>query len=121
MLVVTVPLALQYPLSNLWSSQTYTISPHVVADNAAIATVPDGTTVLTTLNMLAPLAARTDTYWIGNRGNPEAEYIVFDGSASGYSPAITNVPEFIAGLYPGHMYTQIFSDDNVYVFRRSTR
>jgi uncharacterized membrane protein len=121
MLVVTVPLALQYPLSNLWSSQTYTISPHVVADNAAIATVPDGTTVLTTLNMLAPLAARTDTYWIGNRGNPEAEYIVFDGSDSGYSPAITNVPEFIAGLYPGHMYTQIFSDDNVYVFRRSTR
>jgi uncharacterized membrane protein len=119
MLAVTVPLAFQYPLSNLWSSQTYKISPHVGADNAAMAKVPDGTTVLTTLNMLAPLAARTDTYWIGNRGNPEAEYIVFDGPDSGYSPAITDVPGFIAGLYPGHTYTQIFSDDNVYVFRRS--
>jgi uncharacterized membrane protein len=119
MLAVTVPLAFQYPLSNLWSGQTYKISPHVAADNAAMAKVPDGTTVLTTLNMLAPLAARTDTYWIGNHGNPEADYIVFDGPDSGYSPAIANVPQFIAGLYPGHAYTQIFSDDNVYVFRRS--
>jgi hypothetical protein len=41
-----------------------------------MAKVPDGVTVLTTLNMLALLAA--------------------------HSPAVTNVPAFIAGLYPGH-------------------
>ena len=119
MLAIAVPLAFQYPLGNLWSGQTYQISSHVAADNAAMAKVPDGATVLTTLNMLASLAARTDTYWIGNHGNPDTEYIVFDGPDSGYSPPITDVPAFIADLYPGHAYAQIFSDDGVYVFRLS--
>ena len=117
MLAIAVPLAFQYPLNNLWNGQTYQISPHVAVDNAAMAKVPDGATVLTTLNMLASLAARTDTYWIGNRGNPDAEYIVFDGQNSGYSPAITNVPAFIGSLYPAGTYTQIFAEDDVYVFR----
>jgi uncharacterized membrane protein len=121
MLAVTVPFAFQYPLSGLWNGQTYRISSHVAADNAAMAKVPDGATVLTTLNMLASLGARTDTYWIGNRGNPVTQYIVFDGPNSGYSPAISNVPAFIASLYPGNTYTQIFSDDNVYVFRKTIR
>ena len=117
MVAITVPFAFQYPLSGLWSGQTYRLSPHVAADNAAMAKVPDGASVLTTLNMLGPLAARTDTYWIGNRGNPDTQYIVFDGPNSGYSTPIANVPAFIASLYPGNVYTQIFSDDGVYVFR----
>jgi uncharacterized membrane protein len=79
--------------------------------------VPDGATVLTTLDLLAPLAARTDTYWIGNSGNPQTEYIVFDGLNSDYSPPIKDVPAFIDGLYPPHLYTEIFSDDDVFVFR----
>jgi uncharacterized membrane protein len=119
MVAIAVPLAFQYPLSNLWSGQTYRISPHVAADNAAMTKVPDGATVLTTLNMLASLSARADTYWIGNRGNPDTQYIVFDGKNSGYSPPVTNVPAFIAALYPGHTYTQVFSDDDVYVFRHT--
>ncbi|HZR49276.1 MAG TPA: DUF2079 domain-containing protein [Streptosporangiaceae bacterium] len=121
MVAVTVPFAFQYPLSGLWSGQTYRISPHVAADNAAMAEVPDGASVLTTLNMLASLGARTDTYWIGNRGNPDTEYIVFDGPDSGYSTPIANVPSFIASLYPGNVYTQIFADNGVYVFRRTTQ
>ena len=54
---------------------------------AAMARVPDGATVTTTLDLLAPLAARTDTFWIGNSANPDTEYIVFDGTDSGYSPS----------------------------------
>ena len=80
--------------------------------------VPDGATVQTTLNLLAPLAARTDTFWIGNAGNPLTQYIVFDAKNSGYTPAPTNVPAFIAGLYPGAGYTQVFERSDVYVFRR---
>jgi hypothetical protein len=117
MLAITVPLAFQFPLSSLWSAQTYRISPHVASDNAAMARVPDGATVLSTLDLLAPLAARTDTFWIGNAGNPRTQYIVFDGQDSDYSPAIRDVPAFIAQLYPDHAYTQIFSSGDVYVFR----
>ncbi len=73
--------------------------------------------------MIAPLllAARTDTFWIGNSGNPTTRYIVFDGLNSDYSPAISNVPALIAQIYPGHIYTQIFQSGDVYVFRRTTR
>ena len=42
MAAVAVALAFQFPLSGLWQGSTYTISPHVAADNAAMAVVPDG-------------------------------------------------------------------------------
>ena len=117
MLAITVPLAFQFPLSTLWNAQSYRISSHVKSADAAMAKVPDGATVQATLDLLAPLAARTDTFWIGNSGNPKTQYIVFDGLNSDYSPAISNVPAFIAQIYPGHIYTQIFQSGDVYVFR----
>ena len=119
-LAITVPLAFQFPLSTLWSAQSYRISGQVKSADAAMAQVPDGATVQATLDLLAPLAARTDTFWIGNSGNPKTQYIVFDGQNSDYSPAISNVPAFIAQIYPGHIYTQIFQSGDVYVFRRTT-
>ena len=120
MLAITVPLAFQFPLSTLWSAQSYRISGQVKSADAAMAHVPDGVTVQATLDLLAPLAARTDTFWIGNSGNPKTQYIVFDGQNSDYSPAISNVPAFIAQIYPGHIYTQIFRSGDVYVFRLTT-
>ena len=119
MLAITVPLAFQFPLSNVWNAQSYRISSHVRAADAAMAKVPDGATVQATLDLLAPLAARTDTFWLGNSGNPKTQYIVFDGQNSDYSPPISNVPAFIAQLYPGHIYTQVFQSGDVYVFLRT--
>jgi uncharacterized membrane protein len=120
MAAITVALAFQFPLHGLWHSSTYAISPHVAADDAAMAVVPDGVTVQTTLDLLAPLAARTDTFWIGNAGNPLTEYIVFDGKDSGYSPRPGNVPAFIAQLYPTTHYFEVFARNDVYVFRRQS-
>ena len=118
MAAIAVALVFQFPLGTLWHGSTYTISPQVAADDAAMAVVPDGATVQTTLNLLAPLAARADTFWIGNAGNPLTTYVVFDGKNSGYSPAPRNVPAFIAQLYPTAGYTQVFDRSDVYVFRR---
>jgi uncharacterized membrane protein len=120
MLAIAVALAFQFPLSHLWDAQTYRISPHVEAAEAAMAQVPDGATVQATLDLLAPLAARTDTFWIGNAGNPRTQYIVFDGLDSDYSPAISNVPAFIAKLYPHDAYVEVFESGDVYVFQRSS-
>jgi hypothetical protein len=118
MAAIAVTLVFQFPLSQLWQSQTYQLDAHVAAANAAMAVVPDGATVQTNLDLLAPLAARTDTFWIGTKGNPLTQYVVFDGLNSGYSPAPANVPQFIATLYPGAGYVQVFARDDVYVFRR---
>ena len=119
MAAIAVALAFQYPLSGLWNGQTYEIGQHAAADEAAMAVVPDGATVTTTLNLLAPLAARTDTFWVGNDHNPDTQYIVFDGPDSGYSPAVTNVPAFVQQqLYPKAGYRIIFQADGVFVFQR---
>jgi uncharacterized membrane protein len=118
MAIAALALAFQFPLSNLWHASTYRLDAHVAAADAAMAVVPDGVTVQTTLDLLAPLAARTDTFWIGTPGNPVTQYIVFDGPDSGYSPQITNVPAFIAQIYPRDPYSVVFARDGVYVFRR---
>lgn len=118
MVAIAVSLAFQFPLNGLWNGQTYLISQHVAAANAAMAKVPDGVTVQTTLDLLASLAARTDAFWMENPGNPPTQYIVFDSPNSGHSPPVTDVPAFIASLYPFEHYTQIYSADDVYVFRR---
>jgi len=117
MAAIAVALAFQFPLSSLWQSSTYKLDAHVAAANAAMAVVPDGATVQTNLDLLAPLAARTDTFWIGSQGNPLTQYIVFDGADSGYSPSPGNVPAFIRTLFPHAGYVQVFDRDDVYVFR----
>jgi hypothetical protein len=118
MAAIAVALAFQFPLSALWHGSTYTLDAHVAAADAAVAVVPDGATVTTTLDLLAPLAARTDTFWIGNPGNPVTQYVVFDGADSGYAPPITDVPQFIAAAYGKDGYVQVFTRDDVYVYRR---
>lgn len=118
MAAVAAALAFQFPISSLWHASTYRLDPHISAADAAMAMVPDGATAATTLDLLAPLAARTDTFWMGNAGNPLTTYIVFDGQDSGYSLGKTKVPAFIKQLYPTAGYAQIFSRDDVYVFER---
>jgi len=119
MAAATAALAFQFPVSNLWQASTYRLDAHVAAADAAMAVVPDGVTVQTNLDLLAPLAARTDTFWIGTPGNPLTQYVVFDNDDSGYGTTITNVTAFIAMLYPHDGYIQVFERDGVYVFRRA--
>jgi hypothetical protein len=120
MLGIAAALAFQFPLSQLWAPQTYSIGPHVAAARAAMARVPDGATVATDLDLLAPLAARTDTYWLGNFAtNPPTKYIVFDTASTDWQPPPRNVLSFVEGLNHGVRYRQIFVSDGVYVFVRS--
>jgi uncharacterized membrane protein len=121
MVVIAGWLAFRFPLDSLWSAQTYDISAHVKAENAAMARVPDGATVEATLSMLAPLAARDDTYWIGAAPNPAPDYVVFDETNSGWSTPPANVQAFIEQRHPGWTYLRIFTDDGVDVFRRAGR
>ena len=121
MVVIAGWLAFRFPLDTLWSPQTYDITSHVSAEDAAMARVPDGVTVEATLSMLAPLAARDDTYWIGTYPNPAPDYVVFDDTNSGFSPPPGNVLAFVQQRHPGWSYLRVFADDGVDVFRRVGR
>jgi uncharacterized membrane protein len=118
MLAITVGLAFWFPLKHLWQPQTYTISQHVRSDNAAMAKVPDGVTVEATTTLLAPLSARTDTFWAGDR-SPAAQYIVYDNAESINNPKPVNMDQWIEHRHPGVSYQEIYAQDDVYVFRRS--
>ena len=119
MLALAAGLAFQFPLSSIWTPATYSLGPHVAAENAAIALVPTGAKVSTDLDLLAPLAARTDTYWLGNFDNPVTTYVVFDTESTDWQPPPTNVQQFVEGLEHGTQFRQIFEQDGVYVFRRA--
>jgi uncharacterized membrane protein len=121
MLAVALAILPEFPLSGVWQPATYQISLHVQAEDAALARVPAGTTVEATLSMVAPLAARDDTYWIGTGGNPAPRYIVFDSTNSGWSPAPADPLTFVEQRHPGARYQQIFTDDGVYVFRQISK
>jgi uncharacterized membrane protein len=120
MALVAVALAFRFPLAQLWHPRTYQISAHVRAERAAIAVVPPGTTVESTLTMLAPLATRDSTFWIGTPGNPVPRYIVYDAANSGYTHPPTDILGFLDQRYPGVTYQMIFREHRVYVFRRIT-
>ena len=121
MLVLALAILPSFPLSGVWQPPTYQIGLHVQAEDAAMARVPAGTSVEATLTMVAPLAARDDTYWIGTAGNPAPRYIVFDSTNSGWSPAPADPLAFVEGRHPGIRYQQIFLDNGVYVFRQTSK
>jgi uncharacterized membrane protein len=119
MAAIAALLAFMFPLAGLWYSQTYRVTAHVRAEREALTLVPAGTTVESTLTMLAPLAARDTAYWIGTAGNPAPRYIVFDAHNSGYAQPPADVPGFINTRYPGVTYRLTYKSDGVYVFLRT--
>jgi len=128
MVAICAALAFQFPLSALWKPATYTLGPHITAANRAMAMVPDGATVSTDLNLLAPLAARTDTFWLGSAAaDPPTEYVIFDTQstdctawetvcAESAAPAVLHQVE---SLEHGARYQQIFASNGVFVLRRA--
>jgi uncharacterized membrane protein len=121
MLAIALAILPKFPLSGVWQPPTYQIGLHVQAEDAAMARVPSGTTVEATLTMVAPLAARDDTYWIGTGGNPAPRYIVFDSTNSGWNPEPADPLAFVESRHPGASYQQIFLDNGVYVFRQISK
>lgn len=117
MLAVAAWLAFQFPLAGLWNATTYQLSPHVQAEDQALRRVPSGTTVEATLSMLASLASRDNTFWVGSTGDTDPRYVVFDQTNSGYSPAPTDIVSFIDQQHTGYSYRQVFAADGVYVLR----
>ena len=119
MAAIAARLAFRFPLAGLWSPRTYQVTPHVRAEREALALIPAGTTVESTLTMLAPLAARDSATWIGTAGNPVPRYVAYDADNSGYAHPPADVPRFINSRYPGVTYQTIFKADGVYLFRRT--
>lgn len=91
---------------------------HLAALHHAEDEVPAGESVEAGLDVLAPLAAKADAYWIGNALiDPAPDYVVFDGPASGEDLAPGQMVAMVDAWHPLASYTVLSSGDGVYVLR----
>ena len=123
MAAVCLVLAFSHPVSELWDPATYRLSPRVIAVRHAIDLVPDGATVAANTEMLAPLGARADAFWLGNAalylgtaGNPATEYVVYDKASPDFGSSPADVRGFVEAVSRGASYKLIYARDGVYVF-----
>lgn len=107
----------QQPLAELVRPESY--APPPPAAVAAMGAIPNGATVDSDLTYLAYLASRTTVYWLGNSGNPVADYVILDrssGSWGGNPPP--DVVSFAEESFTGTSYRLTYSRDGYEVAKR---
>ena len=120
MLAASAAMVPQFAFNQFFSPDTFTFDARTYELRHAASIVPGGTSVEATINVLAPIAAKDDAYWIGNSGNPAVQYVVLDTVVSGFSGTISDPVAFVEQRHPGATYRVIWSDTyGIYVLERS--
>jgi len=120
MLAASAAMVPQFAFNQFFSPDTFTFDARTTELRHAVSIVPGGTSVESTINVLAPIAAKDDAYWIGNSGNPAVQYVVLDTVVSGFSGTISDPVAFVEQRHPGATYRVIWSDTyGIYVLERS--
>jgi hypothetical protein len=121
MMAASVAMIPQFAFSQFFNPSTFTFDARTAELRHAVSVVPDDVTVEGTMNVLAPLAAKDDTFWIGNGNNPAVQYVVLDTVVSGFSGTISNPVQFVESRHPGVTYTVVWSDSyGIYVLEKSS-
>jgi len=118
MLAASLAMVPQFAFNQFFDPNTFTFDPRTDALRQAESIVPSGVTVEATINVLAPLAARDDAYWIGN-SNPAPQYVVLDAVVSGFPGTISDPVQWVDGRHSGSSYEIIWSNPyGIYVLKR---
>jgi uncharacterized membrane protein len=115
---VAVMVALPVGLGNLANADAWTSGRAGAARTAALQVIPDGARVEATNAVLAPLAARTDAYWMGGSKKLPPDYIVLDRNDWHDAPQGAAAAGYGTGLHPGAIYRVVFQRGDVTVVRR---
>ncbi len=80
----------------------------------------------TDIDLLAPLGARADAFWLGNAatwlghgGNPATQYVVYDDTAADLPTPSGTALSYVESLSRGARYRQIYQQNGIFVFVRS--
>ena len=118
-LAASVAMVPQFAFAQFFDPSTFTFNARTSELRHAVSLVPANVTVEGTINVLAPLAAKDDAFWIGNAGNPAVQYVLLDTVASGFAQTITDPVQFVEQRHPGTVYTVVWSDDyGIYVLEK---
>ena len=117
-LLVALVLLPFFPLRDLARHETYQPAARAESAAGALAAVPDGVTVETDIGLMSHLTSRTTVYFIGNPGNPAAQYLVIDEVAGGWDAPIDDPVEYAQLSHPGHRYRLVYAKDGYDVLER---
>ena len=118
-MAASVAMVPQFAFSQFFNPSTFTFDSRTSDLRHAVSLVPDNVTAEGTMNVLAPLAAKDDTFWIGNGNNPAVQYVVLDTVVSGFSGTISDPVQFVESRHPGTTYRVVWSDSfGIYVLER---
>ena len=116
MLAASVAMVPQFAFNQFFNPATFTFDARSADLRHAVSLVPGNVTVEGTVNVLAPLAAKDDAFWIGNGDNPAPQYVVLDSVVSGFSGTINNPVQFVESRHSGSAYNVVWSDSyGIYV------
>jgi uncharacterized membrane protein len=117
---VAVMLTPQLPLGRFGDRDFWQPNPRAAAAHRALAAVPPDVTVETDVGLMAYLVDHDDVYWLGNAGNPAADYLVFDSKWQGSPATAGALAQWAAEHHPGATYEVVVDDDGYLVARRTS-
>ena len=113
----TLALTTQIPMLALAQPSFHEMSPRWDAAHRAIASIPEGSSVVTDLTLMAYLVPSAEVYWLGNT-NPAPEYVVIDYQGYWYSGTDRPSAEAWAEEQWGADYAPHFEEDGFAVVVR---
>lgn len=120
MLAASAAMIPQFAFNQFFNPATFTFDARTSELRHAVSLVPANVTVESTINVIAPLAAKDDVFWIGNAGNPAVQYVVLDTVVSGFSGTINDPVAFVEQRHPGVAYKVLWSDSyGIYVLEKA--
>lgn len=113
---VALVLAANLPLRELLRSETYRADARVAQARAAVAAVPDGTSVEADVPLLAHLTADHRVYWVGTAKGATPDYLALD--LRGWSQPVSDPVALASQLHPEARYAIVHRSEGFVVLKR---
>lgn len=120
-------LAVSVALSNSFALNQYLHPQKMFTQTSAnraawrvLALIPDGSSVEASVNLLAPLAARTDAYWIGNGDNPTPDYVAIYNAGWSKVTMAADPLQSIEQRHQGSRFSEAYRNDQdgIYLYAK---
>ena len=117
---VAALVAPQTPFGRFGDPAFWAPNPRVPAARGALAAVPAGASVETDVGLMNYLVDHHDVYWMGNAGNPAADYLVFDSAWVGVPGTPSAVVAWAREHHPAATYTVTYAVGGYLVAHRTS-
>ncbi|HYP03960.1 MAG TPA: DUF2079 domain-containing protein, partial [Cyanobium sp.] len=113
-----VAIANQLPLFELRNPEQWIVGERQESAQRVLDTVPKGTSVGTDVSLMSYLTSGRQVFYIGQEGNPVADYLVVDTIGGGWSSPV-DVLDYGRQIHPGSSWELVLDENGYQVARRA--